>query len=111
MTQVPTLDELAADPAKAKGLPSEMIMALITRCLTLHEHLLLRLIVGRRADGHCGGEEDRLLDVKEAAARLSVTVDWLYRHAGALPFTVRTGRKLRFSSAGIVRFISERQGI
>jgi len=64
----------------------------------------------RREEGHHVHEEDRLLDVEEAAARLSTTVDWLYRHAAELPFTVRTGRLLRFSSASIARYIRERRG-
>jgi predicted DNA-binding transcriptional regulator AlpA len=35
--------------------------------------------------------------------------DWLYHHARQLPFTVRTGRLLRFSSHGIDRYIRTRQ--
>ena len=55
-------------------------------------------------------EEDRLLDVKEAAERLSTTPDWLYRHTSELPFSVRLGpNQLRFSSAGISKFISGHQ--
>jgi predicted DNA-binding transcriptional regulator AlpA len=55
--------------------------------------------------------EDRLLTAEEAAARLAVAPDWLYRHADALPFTVRIGdRHLRFSTQGINRYIRERSG-
>jgi hypothetical protein len=54
--------------------------------------------------------EDTLLDVSEAAKRLATTRAWLYRHACHLPFTVRNGRQLRFSAAGIARYIRERQG-
>lgn len=59
----------------------------------------------RAADG------DQLLTVEEAAEKLSVPKDWIYRRAGKLPFTVRLGpRHLRFSARGIEKFIRQRQG-
>jgi excisionase family DNA binding protein len=52
---------------------------------------------------------DRLLTVEEAAEKLSMTKDYLYRTSKKLPFTVRTGRKqLRFSLLGIERYIKQR---
>lgn len=48
---------------------------------------------------------DRLLTVAEAAARLGVSKDYLYRHAKKLPFARRMGRKLLFSSEGINQYI------
>ncbi len=54
-------------------------------------------------------EEDRLLNVEEAAARLGVTADWLYRQRD-LPFTVKVGRLRRYSSAGIAQWIKRRAG-
>lgn len=59
----------------------------------------------RTADG------DQLLTVEEAAQKLSVPKDWLYRHSKKLPFSVRLGpRHLRFSARGIEKFIRQRQG-
>lgn len=55
-------------------------------------------------------EGDQLLGVEEAARRLGVSTDWLYRNAAKLPFAVRLGpRQLRFSSRGIERYIHQRQ--
>jgi predicted DNA-binding transcriptional regulator AlpA len=57
-----------------------------------------------------GPSEDRLLTVAEAAPRLGVTEDWLYRHAKQLPFTVRLGRKtLRFSMLKLERYLATRR--
>jgi predicted DNA-binding transcriptional regulator AlpA len=54
--------------------------------------------------------EDRLLDAEEAANRLSVSEDWLYRNAKKLPFTRKLGPKmLRFSSDGIQKYLSLRK--
>ncbi len=53
--------------------------------------------------------EDKLLTVEEAAERLNVSEDWLYRHAKEFPFSIwLTRRKLRFSSKGIDRYIEEK---
>ena len=54
---------------------------------------------------------DNLLTVKEAAARLKCSEDWLYRQATRLPFTVRLGRSLRFSSRGIDTHIRSKTGV
>ena len=53
---------------------------------------------------------DRLLDVPEAAELLGMAEETLYKKAGTLPFTVREGRSLRFSKAGIEKYIRSRQG-
>ncbi len=53
--------------------------------------------------------EDRLLDVRQAAARLGTTPRWLYRHAKKLPFTRKLSPKvLRFSSVGMERWLQRR---
>ena len=51
---------------------------------------------------------EALLDVREAAARLNLSVDWLYRHAKKLRFTRRVGRAVRFDSAGLARWLAHR---
>ena len=51
--------------------------------------------------------DDRVLGVKEAADRLGVSPDWIYRRSKKLPFVVRVGGKLGCSSRGIERFIQQ----
>ena len=48
---------------------------------------------------------DELLMVEPAAARLGLSVDYLYRNHSRLPFTRRMGRSLRFGSLGIDEYI------
>jgi excisionase family DNA binding protein len=52
-------------------------------------------------------QHDELLGVPEAARRLGVSEDYLYRHASEYPFTRRQGRKLLFSAHGIDRYIKQ----
>ena len=108
---VPTLDELAADPERARELPLPLLQALLTRCGALHATLTGALTVAAvQQSGRAVEEADSLLDIDAAAKRLSASVDWLYRHSRELPFVVRNGRLLRFSSHGIDRYIRERKG-
>lgn len=53
---------------------------------------------------------DRLLSVAEAADLLGIAEDTLYRRSGSYPFTVREGRRVRFSRLGIERYIRSKQG-
>lgn len=53
-------------------------------------------------------EPDQLLNIEQAAARLNLSPAYLYRHSGQLPFTIRQGRKLLFSTAGITKYIQSK---
>jgi len=52
-------------------------------------------------------QPDSLLDVEQAAQRLRISTDWLYRHAKELPFRVaiKGSTAIRFSSNGIDRYL------
>ena len=50
------------------------------------------------------GQEARNMDVTEAARRLGMSRDWLYRHASELPFALRIGRRLVFDSVALERW-------
>jgi predicted DNA-binding transcriptional regulator AlpA len=53
---------------------------------------------------------DRLLNTSATAELLDVKPQWLYRRADRLPFTRRLGsRTLRFSEAGILRWLETRR--
>jgi hypothetical protein len=44
---------------------------------------------------------DELIDISEAAAKLKMSKDWLYRNHTRLSFARKVGSRLLFSSAGI----------
>lgn len=104
---MPTLDDLVADPTRATGLQRGAIQALLHRCVGVQTVLLGALAASEPSRDD--SQPDRLLDVTAAATRLGTSRDWLYHHARQLPFTVRQGRLLRFSSHGIDRYIRNRQ--
>lgn len=107
---IPTLDRVAEHPEDAAGLPRDAVLALHARCVRALAALEAPLLAVASGNGRTELEPDRLLGIEEAARRLSVTTDWLYRRSRSLPFTVRQGRGLRFSAAGISAYIKARAG-
>lgn len=88
----------------ASRLGSEALVDAIGEAERLKAGLWARLYTGRAPRL----QEERLLGVEEAAARLGVSSVALYKKADAFPFTVRQGRSLRFSDSGISAWIRKR---
>ena len=110
LTVIPKLADLLNDLARASDIPREAVPALRGELARLDTLLLARLLSGDNGQPATGPDGDRLLSAKEGAAKLGTSKDYLYRHATKLPFTVRVGRQLRFSEAGIERYIRQRMG-
>jgi hypothetical protein len=106
---IPTLDDLARDPLRASDLAADALAALAARCAAVQSVLAaaqLALVVnGGRTEAPAPIEGDKLLVIEEAAAKLGVTRDFLYRHKD-LPFRVSVAPgQVRFSLKGIEKFI------
>ena len=91
----PTLETITSAPL-------ETLAPIALHLAALQVAVATRLAAPRgRDDG-----PDRLLRVKEAAALLGMSPDWLYRNADRFRFTVRNGRSLRFSERGLRRYLA-----
>jgi len=108
---VPKLTDLLNHNTKVCELPLEVIPAMLGELEQLKAALWLRLSVPQNGRGESSSSGDRLLDVEETARKLGMTKDYLYRNSNDLPFSVRVGKgQLRFSEAGIDRYIKNRAG-
>src|SRR5574341_964596 len=106
MIAVPTLDELAADPGKGRGLPRPTLLGLSARALAAQTAILAALL----AQPSEAAREERLLTIRELADRLGRTVDWIKRHQHELPFAIReSGAHPRFSLLGFLKWAEEAQ--
>jgi hypothetical protein len=108
---VPGLEELAADPGKARVLDGHTTDVLETTAIAALNALRSRkLALAAQAvnssDGHKG---DRLLKARDVAQRLAVEVDWVYHRTKRLPFTVYLEGVPRFSENGLEEFIRKRR--
>src|SRR5262249_25130303 len=106
LAAAPTLADLAAQPERVNDLAPGQARAYLAQLVPLQTALLSRAFA---QDGSADSRGDRLLSVKGAAAKLGQSVAYVYKHADAFPFVVRNGRGLRFSEAGIERWIRGQQ--
>ena len=112
---VPTLDQLADEPARARALSAADAFGLLSRCLTAQAALLARL--GGALNEHAApapesaSDGTRWLPVDEAAAIMGVDPGWLRRNWKRLPFAQRISRKnLVFHEARLRRWLEARKG-
>jgi hypothetical protein len=103
---------LAANPGRIAALPPETARALLAETAALIGQLsalqppLLARLGGAGVPPAASGEA---LTIAEAAARLKVSPDWVYRHQRQLPFVRRVGRRsLRCDAAGLARWLATR---
>ena len=102
------LAALVEDPTRVATVPPARIPALLSQLSALQGAMAARLISADRDEAV--SNEDTLLTVDQAAERLGVSKDWLFRRSRTLPFVVRLGRHLRFSNRGIDRYLRNRTG-
>src|SRR5256714_5131385 len=102
------LAALVEDPARVATVPPGRIPALLSQLSALQSAMAARLISADRDE--TASSEDTLLTVDQAAERLGVSTDWLFRRSRTLPFVVRLGRHLKFSNRGIDRYLRNRTG-
>lgn len=102
--EIPTIDQLIADPSKVQDLPVAVVQHVLIQLTTL-----LPLLVAKSHSAPEKTPEDRILRIKEASIILGTTVDHLYRHHDKYPFAFKDGDSLRFSWLGIQKWIRARQ--
>jgi predicted DNA-binding transcriptional regulator AlpA len=105
------------DPTLCATLPPDAVAPLLmqvaaglTRLTALQNALAARVLTATAGPAPSPSGPEHLLGVEEAAARLGMSTDWLYRHARQLPFTRRVGRRaLKFDSASLDRWLAQRR--
>lgn len=96
------------DAAIREGTPEELAR-LLGDLVQREELARLRLRSGLLSAsdnrGRAAGQEaDENLDAAEAARRLGISRDWLYKNRDRLPFAVKLGRRVVFSARGLERW-------
>ncbi len=100
------------DQAIQEGTPEELAR-LLGGLVQREELTRLRLRSGAPSSADGGGrtdgrEADENLDAAEAARRLGISRDWLYKNRDRLPFAVKLGRRVVFSARGLERWNRQR---
>jgi hypothetical protein len=102
-----TIEDLSREPFRARKLSPETIAILLAQCGAAQGALLAALATSNR-EAQTLNQETRLLTVGEAAARLAVKPEWLYRRGKRLGLAVKlSDGTLRFSNQALERYIRE----
>jgi len=108
---IPSLAELVAHPERVGELAPDQARRLLAQATTVAAMIATRLSSEpQRPEPSAPSGSDRLLTAKEAAALLNLSTDFLYKSEAAKPFRVRIEGEVRFSLAGIERFIERHRG-
>jgi predicted DNA-binding transcriptional regulator AlpA len=91
---------------QARATPSEQLPEFLGKLETARAVAYSRL----QAPAPSARPNDELLDVDAAAARLSVSKGYLYRHHKEFSFARRIGKRLLFSASGIESYINQKGG-
>jgi excisionase family DNA binding protein len=97
-------DELARVIANTSP---EELPALVGALTEMEERARLR-IRGVSSCAPGARSRDTYLTVEEAARRLAMSRDFIYKNAERLPFVIRVGRRLRCSETGMERWAKAR---
>ena len=100
-------DELQLVLKAARELPSSDLPRLLGELEEIRATAMARLMTPAPQPQ----QHDELLDTAEAAKRLGISKDFLYRNHREFTFTRRVGRRLLFSSLGIDKYIKQQQHI
>ena len=100
-------DDLARLTADVSSASTEDLPALLGHLERLRAQAWLRLTA---APASQETRQDENLSAADAARRLGVSKDYVYRHAEAFPFAVRIGRRIVFSARGLEKWNARRQG-
>jgi hypothetical protein len=102
-----SLDALAQDPAQAAALPPEIRQDVVLACAAI----ITACAVGRETPIPPAREPDRVLGIDEAAARLGMTKDFLYRRWADLHLGYKdVDGHVKFPLAKVERYIRLRGG-
>lgn len=99
---------LLSGATRAEDLTPDLAAGLLEDLAALLPKLVARAAAQPGAKAPDREPGDRLLVPAEAARRLGVNVDWLYRRWRSLPFARKLSPKvLRFSEAGLSRYLAK----
>ena len=106
LADVPSLDELVANPGKAATLPPD-----VARLLLCGLAGVLPVLIAQSSTGttESPATPERFLTVEQVIAQFGVTERWLYRHKRQLPHSQPSRKVLLFPEEKLRRWFTARK--
>jgi hypothetical protein len=108
-TAIPSLDQIAANPASAAGLPVETILGLLAKHSAAGSALTVALLLSKPGGPQMSepDSDDEMLEPDAAAALLHKSRQWLFRNKRKLSFVRVLSRKsILCSKKGLLRWLA-----
>jgi predicted DNA-binding transcriptional regulator AlpA len=105
---VPTLDEIAAGPAKVDALPIKVVKQLLVRNRTVGDLLLARLISEPSVEPKLNGA-DRFLNAAQVGAMIGKSRSWVEKNIAELPPRRKVGGEGMWSEREIQTWMKHRE--
>lgn len=93
--------------AEVPGYEAPDLISLLPLSAALQSAIYARILALQHQAGP--PDTDYLLNIREIAARLGKSTDWVRDHVDSLPFAFRVGKEYRFSTRGLEEWISEQR--
>lgn len=108
LVDLPTMDQLLADPAKAATLPPEVARTLLCGLAGVLP-VLIAQSSQHAGQGNSPSTPERFLTVDQAALQFGVSDKWLYRHKRQLPHSQPSRKVLLFPEEKLRRWFAARK--
>jgi predicted DNA-binding transcriptional regulator AlpA len=111
LVAAPSLDDLIADPERARDLPADVARALAFQCVRVLAALHFAAADGDSRPAHPArpvADGERLLTPADVAARIGMSVSWVEKHTRDLPPRVSVAGTPRWRNRDIDRWIKNR---
>lgn len=106
LLEIPTLDALVSDPAKAAQLSPDVAQTLLIGLACLQPLLIHRALTGSNVPP---ASSEKFLTVEQVIAQYGVTAKWLYRHKRQLPHSQPSRKVLLFPEEKLRRWFASRK--
>jgi predicted DNA-binding transcriptional regulator AlpA len=108
LTDLPSLDQIAADPARVRDLPADAAMDLYYRALAALAALGASLAKPGPAPRPSRSDEEGLIGPDEVAALIGLSVSWVEKHVRDLPERVSVLGNPRWRKRDVVAWLKAR---
>ena len=107
LTDIPTMDQVIAEPSRAATLPPEVARTFLIGWATVQPLLIMQALkdTGQAAPA----TPERFLTVVETVARFGVTRRWLYAHAKQMPHSQPSRKTLLFPERAVTKWFASRK--
>ena len=108
LTDIPTMDQVRAEPSRAATLPPEVARTFLIGWASVQPLLLMQALKDT-GQTEAPTPPERWLTVDQVVTRFAVSRPWLYRHKEKLPYSQPSRKVLLFHEEKLRKWFASRK--